>query len=328
MNNVKFNFAAVISVILLLLYSYIVFMGIVYWKDGNVIMGLGLTAILVLVVLVSIWFMCKARATRFQGIGMTGQVVFGGVILVALALSSMPFAHFVNLVSNQKQINEAFTQSHKYAVEINKSYADYVENRKQQTRDFLTTVEAGKGVNNPEEFNRIFGLPGGTNEQKIDRMIVSLNNALLPASLKEYNEDNEKELAAGAKMSVWNIAMPTYVNRMDKTVKESVNTYSNLSKKARGYKGDTEYAPFTYSAFEEKNGELKALLNEMSSPSIISILVALAIFAIMLLPYYLVEKDAATLVTKRPSRTAEGSGGGVIGGRQRRSRKNEFEQRN
>ena len=65
MNNLKFNFAAVISIIVLLFYSYVVFMGLVYWLDGKIWKGVLYTVLLIAVVLVCVFFMCKARATRW-----------------------------------------------------------------------------------------------------------------------------------------------------------------------------------------------------------------------------------------------------------------------
>ena len=53
MNNTKFNFAAVISIIVLLFYSYIVFLGLVYWLDGNKWKGLLYTLILIAVIIAS-----------------------------------------------------------------------------------------------------------------------------------------------------------------------------------------------------------------------------------------------------------------------------------
>lgn len=326
MNNKKFNFAFVISIIVLLLYSYIVFMGIVYWKDGNIVLSAVCAAALVVVTLVCIIIMCKAKATRWQRLGKIGQWVCGAIIFVALGLSTMPFAHFINLVMKQGEITASFEKAHKYGTESLQAYKEYVNKREIETRDFLHVVNAGRGVNNPSQYEAIFGLPGNdSNSVKIDRMITSLHMTLLPDSLKESSEANLKNLEKGAKMTVWNIAMPQYINNMDKMVKLNVETLGKLSRKAHGYRGDN-YEEFRYKKYTDENAHLKDTLTKMSPPSIISIIAALLCFAFMLLPYFLVERNLA-LETSGKHRNQSSAPLTRPNGRERRSRLREREQR-
>ena len=332
MNNTKFNFAFVISIIILLLYSYIVFMGIVYWKDGNILKGVIYSLALIVVTLVCIIIMCKAKATRWQRIGTIGQIVFGCVILAALALSSMPFAHFINLVTKQKEVSTAFEKAHKYGSESVKAYQDYVKERETKTRDSLYAIDAGHGERNPQEYEAIFGLPGNdSNQQKIDRMINSLHKTLLPDSITQANTEGLRTLEQGAKMSVWNIAMPHYINSIDQMVKTNVETFNKLSKNAHGYRGDNNYPAFTYEKYTDQNSQLKGMLTKMSMPSVVSIIAALLCFAFMLLPYYLVDRDLARGTTskrKTRQRPAADTLATRPNGRVRRSRLKEREMRN
>lgn len=333
MSNKKFNFAFVISIIILLIYSYIVFMGIVYWKDGDILQGILYAAALIAVTLSCIIIMCRAKATRWKKTGNLVQILCGTVMLAALALSTMPFAHFINLVVKQKEISETFEKAHQYGSQSVVAYNDYVKKREADTRNFLNIVDAGHGESNPSEYEAIFGLPGNdSNAEKIDRMINSLHKILLPDSVTLANDESLKNLKKGAKMSVWNIAMPQYINSIDQMVKTNVETFSNLSKNAHGYRGDNNYPTFTYKKYTDQNAQLKEMLTHMSMPSIISIIAALVCFAFMLLPYYLVERDLA-----------QGTSGGSKGGKhsqpavspatrpngsQRRSRLREREQQN
>ncbi len=329
MSNKKFNFAFVISIIIILIYSYIVFMGIVYWKDGDILQGIIYSAALIVITLACIIIMCRAKATRWKTTGNIVQILCGIVILAALALSTMPFAHFINLVMKQKEISEAFEKAHQYGSQSVIAYNDYVKKREVDTRNFLITVDAGHGERNPSEYNEIFGLPGNdSNTVKIDRMINSLHTILLPDSVTHANDEALKNLEKGAKMSVWNIAMPQYINSIDEMVKTNVETFSKLSKNAHGYKGDNSYPAFTYKQYTDQNAQLKEMLTHMSMPSVISVIAALVCFGFMLLPYYLVERDLAggtsgsgkhaTLATPSSSMRPNGS--------ERRSRLREREQ--
>lgn len=324
MYNLKFNFAAVISIIVLLLYSYIVFLGVVYWNGGNIWKGLLCVALLIAVVLACVYVMCKSRATRWQKIGNTGQIIFGGVILAALAVSSMPFAHFLKLVNNQKQVTAAFETSHSYATGLNKAYKDYVEKRKHETRDFLNDVSA----NRTGDYQTIFGLPGSDdNNSKIERMITNLEKTLLPAVLRRQSEQDAQRLQKAAKMSVWSVAMPGYVNRIDETVRKNIDTYANISKKAHGYKGDYDPQPFTYAEYVGQNAKFKQMLSSMSMPSVLSVLAALVCFAFMLLPYFLTERDLAASVSKKKSGAEGQQPTAPLSGKMKRSRLNEHKQR-
>ncbi|MBR2147265.1 MAG: hypothetical protein IJ925_07595 [Muribaculaceae bacterium] len=329
MNNTKFNFAAVISIIVLLLYSYVVFMGMVYWKDGHIVLGLICSILLIAVVLACVVVMCKARATRWKKLGNIGQFLFGGIILMALIISSMPFAHFFNLLSKQKEINQSFEQAYTYATQINKAYTNYVETRKDKTREFLNNLDVTKGKDNPKLYRDVFAMPGGNHSDKINRMITSLERTLLPDVLIKANEQNATRLKEGSKMSVWNVAMPNYINSMNEGVNKNVNTYTELSKKAHGYKGDNNSEPFKYEEFSNQNLKLKSMLTTMSMPSIISIIAALLCFGFMLLPYYLVEQDLAAGTSRRNKSfpTARPTQAMNYGGRVRRSRINERKQR-
>lgn len=327
MGNKKFNFAFVISIIVLLIYSYIVFMGIVYWKDGDIVQGIIYSVALIAVTLACIVIMCKAKATRWKKTGNIVQIVCGAVILVALALSTMPFAHFINLVVRQNEISQSFEKAHLYGSQSAVAYHNYVKEREAKTRDFLNAVDAGHGVRNPSEYEAIFGLPGNdSNAEKIDRMINSLHKILLPESVTRASDEALNNLDKGAKMSVWNIAMPQYINSIDHMVKNNVETFSNLSKKAHGYKGDNNYPPFTYQQYTSQSAQLKEMLTHMSMPSIVSIIAALVCFAFMLLPYYLVERDLAqgTSGKRNPLATSPST---RPNGSQRRSRLSEREER-
>lgn len=330
MNNSKFNFAAVISIIVLLLYSYVVFMGMVYWRDGKIMMGLICTLVLIAIVLACVYIMCKARATRWKKLGSIGQYLFGGIILLTLIVSSMPFAHFFNLLGKQKEINKNFEQSYNYATSINKSYKDYVEERKTKTLELLNGIEANKGKDDPAQYQAIFSMPGSdSNSDKINRMITSLERTLLPDVLMRSSEQNIARMQEGAKMSVWNVAMPDYINSMNDAVNSSVETYTKLSQNAHGYKGDKDYPAFKYEKFSNQNTKLKSMLTTMSMPSILSIIAALLCFGFMLLPYYLVEKDLAGGTSRRTKRGQSATPAPTLNysGRVRRSRINERKQR-
>ena len=283
MSQVKVTFAAVISVIIVLFYSYFVFLGLVYWYNGGWVKALLLTLIFIAVVLMCLTLMCRGRSSRWKGLGVSLQVVFGLVALLALLASSFPFSHFFNVVDQQSKITEAFEQTRTYAQGIESAYAEYTAKRERAMVDYLTTVEAGGGRANPAEHRKIFGT-GLTKNSYIEQydMLLKLSG---PDSLAHVNQ--MRWLDQVSKMSVWNIAMPNNIAKLN----QAVNTWkdSYVSKSQQKAYPDENYPPFEYTAYSEKTQELNTFLTKMKTPVWWSVLAALLCFGIILLPYFLID---------------------------------------
>ena len=106
MNRSKFNFAAVFSLMVLLGYSYLMFMGLVYWREGSIAVPLLITIGFIALVVACLVIMCMSRATRWKRIGSIGQAIFGTIILLAFIASAIPFTNFMDVVASQNRFSE------------------------------------------------------------------------------------------------------------------------------------------------------------------------------------------------------------------------------
>ena len=61
MNKTRFNFAAVFSIMVLLVYAFIAFMGLIYWKNGELTIPLLLTLGGIAVVILCLYVMCVGK---------------------------------------------------------------------------------------------------------------------------------------------------------------------------------------------------------------------------------------------------------------------------
>lgn len=182
MQNSKFNFAWVVSIIALLVFSYITFLGLIYWKQGNLVVPILLTLSLLAVVVLCVFLMCEGKATRFVVRGNVTQFLFGIMVLFALLLAAFPFTNFLRVVNLSDEISDKVRNACKAAIQLDEAYNDYVQNRINNYRNSLKVVAKGKSINPTQYAECLGGASGATDDAKIDNLCSSLKNKLLPES--------------------------------------------------------------------------------------------------------------------------------------------------
>ena len=149
--NKKFSFSLVFSIVLLLAFAYITFLGLVYWREGNLSIPLLMVAGLIAVVLLCVVVMCKAKETRWKNIGTFGQIFFGIIILVSFLLSSVPFTNFLRVRHDKDDISEKVNAACEAAIAMDEAYSQYVEQRITDYQDNLNLMVMGKNIR-PTEY--------------------------------------------------------------------------------------------------------------------------------------------------------------------------------
>lgn len=284
MKGSKFNLTAVIAIVVLLFYSYIVLMGLAYWLDGNLWLSGIITLAIVVIIALCVLAMAASKATRWKGIGLTGQIIFGAIVLVTLLLSSMPFAHFFNMMDKQDEIKSAFSQTLEYASGIDKAYKAHTDSLEDDYARRLREAVQTK-ASDPQHYNELIKASGATDAEKMANLNNLFHSQLYPNGLDSTLAVRKKWLEDASDMSVWNIALPRNLNQLDTVVMQWDQGYQDLSSfKPTGY----ETAKFSYTAnYTSKTAELRNVFTKMSSPTIWSIIAALFCFFVMMLPYLL-----------------------------------------
>lgn len=280
---------------ILLAYSYFAFMGLVYWREGDIILPIILVVAFIAIVLLCLTIMCKSRATRWRRIGSIGQVVFGTIIFVAFLVSAVPFTNFLDVLAQQKKFSTEIDNVLESAQQLDTEYQDYVDQRLDNYEEALRLVSRGRDIN-PAEYTRLLGnAAGNSDEQKIRNLSKSLRRKLVPDSISEVQEERQFWVGSAHDMSVWNIMLPRNIAKINEQVEGWSVNYTELSDFS--YAGeDTE--PFEFEEFESDLTTLTKRYTKLHMPTPLAIIVSLLCFAIMLLPYFMTERDVAGRVSK------------------------------
>ena len=300
MQKSSFNFATVFSLMVLLVFTYITYLGLVYWQQGDMALPIMLSVGLIALVVVCVFIMCKSKATRWRRIGKTGQVVFGLIVLVAFIMASLPFTNFLRVMGDSSRINEMVNTTCDKAIGIDEAYNTYVNERIDNYRRSLQLIASGK-TNRPSVYQEAMGkAPGATDDKKIENLTNSLRSRLLPDSATSVINERHKWLERAKNESVMNPLTPANINKVSSCVDDWSDNYKDLSKIS--YMGEENVEEFTADDFDKSLSQLTATYATLQAPSVVAIIIALVCFAIMLLPYWITEGDLAAASSNKPAR--------------------------
>ena len=298
MNNKRFNYAAVFSIMALLVYAFFALMGLVYWKKGAITLPVIITLVGIGVVLGCLYVMCIGKESRWR-IGRIGEVLFGLVILATFIAAALPFTNFAKVVERQEDIKGRIDTLLTSAKNLDAAYDVYVADRIQKYESQLNLVSKGKKVR-PSDYKKLLaGASGDTDSKKIVNLSKSLRRQLLPDSRDSICKQRMEWLNRAQEMSVWNILLPQNINKIANEVDDYVQNYVDLSSTIRA--GET-VKPFAYESLNNDLGELEKIYSKFSKPSALSLIMSLIGFLIMLLPYLVAQRSLAKAKSSKQTR--------------------------
>ena len=298
MNNKRFNYAAVFSIMALLVYAFFALMGLVYWKKGAITLPVIISLAGIGVVLGCLYVMCIGKESRWR-IGRIGEVLFGLVILATFIAAALPFTNFAKVVERQEDIKGRIDTLLTSAKNLDAAYDVYVADRIQKYESQLNLVSKGKKVR-PSDYKKLLaGASGDTDSKKIVNLSKSLRRQLLPDSRDSICKQRMEWLNRAQEMSVWNILLPQNINKIANEVDDYVQNYVDLSSTIRA--GET-VKPFAYESLNNDLGELEKIYSKFSKPSALSLIMSLIGFLIMLLPYLVAQRSLAKAISSKQTR--------------------------
>lgn len=291
MEKSRFNYAWVIAIIALLAYSYISYLGLIYWSQFPAILcALAIIAIDVLIVS-CVRIMCKAKHSRWLRIGTLGQYIFGFFVLCMLLGSSLMFSHFTHIVDSKNEILECYRTTTEDAKNLSQRYDSYVESRCASYRESLSALKV-----NSHEYNDIFknSLALGLSKKDIiNRCVVNLE-LLLKGNVNNSDIEAKRKIwLNNATSSIWNVSMPKNINDLTTSVNNWINNYSELS--SRTYTGETIVCAFEDDSFNKNVGNLRTMCTTLTTPKWWAILLALFCFVLIILPWISTPKNMASV---------------------------------
>ena len=289
MNDIKFNYAAVIALMVLLVFGYFAFMGLVYWQDGLVIKPLLITAFGIAVAVLCVYVMTESKKSRWK-IGRVGEALFGLIVLATFVAAAVPFTNFMNVLNRSSEIKSKTEQMLNTARNVDEAYDSYVSKRVGAYRFMLETVAKGKNIKPSDYAEHLAKAAGDNDEQKISNLAKSLSRQLLPMAIDSVRQQRCLWLEQASQMSVWNVMLPHNINTIADGVNDYVANYADLSKNIRQGE-DTQ--PFTYETLSTDLTSLRKSYTRLTRPSALTLVLAVIGFALMLLPYWVADRSLA-----------------------------------
>lgn len=299
----KFNWALVLSVVVLLIFSYITFLGLVYNDDnGDWKKPLLFSAILVVVVLLCVLAMRWGKQHNNKQTGLIVQLVFGFIILVVFMLSAiMPFSSFLRVWHDSDSIVKKVETVCDTAIAMDSTYVKYVDKRVTGYKENLHRIAEGKN-NRPSEYrDYLEGASGNTDDEKIESLASSLRKRLLPDSTACIVAKRQKWLNEVKEVKILNPLTAANIIAIDTLVDGKEGWRQNyIELSSISYKGENDQSitSFDYPQFNSKVQELMSDYRfvPFKAPKFWAIVVALLCCFVMLLPFFAAKISVANLV--------------------------------
>ena len=290
----KFNFAATFSLAVLLIYSYISFLGLVYWRKGEIMLPLALTLGFIFTVLVGIFIMSISKSTRWKNIGTFGQCFFGFIVLIAFILSSLPFTNFMGVIEKRDGIKEEISKSFTAAEELRDAYTSYAKARIENYKSKLYEASVSKQIRPIEYQGLMAGAAGQNDKQKIENLARSLQAKLMPDSMDIVMKRRLDWLEKSSQMSILNMKLPANIEKINNEVADWTQNFKDLSTVV--YNGE-DAQEFEYQAYDSQIQKATSFYTELHKPSFFALICSFVGFAIMLLPFFMAQKNNAGKVS-------------------------------
>lgn len=274
MRKFTLNWGVVLALVVLLVYTYISFLGMLYKVEGVAWKAVLFAIAVIAIVAICVYIMVNAKMTKSKEIGMVGQIVFGLIILVTFLFSGGPFTSFLQVAGNRDKIEREIASVKQLAAGIDSTYNVYAYDRVHQ---YKRSLDSGDELR-----------------------VKSLQRRLLPETLLPVQSQRQDWVSQIENMTIWNIMLPQNLKYMQQCVKEWSDNYYQLS--AFTYDGQ-QLKPFEYQEFKTK---LDDLMNgfKKAGYSIWAVLVAIIAALAMLVPYWLAipvktRKDGRQIIWKQ-----------------------------
>lgn len=291
MEKSNFNYAWVIAIIALLAYSYISFLGLIYWSQFPGTLCALIVLVIDLLIVACVRMMCKAKNSRWLRLGTLGQSVFGLFVLSLLLGSSLLFSHFAHIVSSKEEIMNSYRMTTDDAKNMSQKYDSYVAERCASYRKSLSVLK----INSPE-YNEIFknSLALGLSKNDIINRCALNLELLLKGNVNDSDIEAKRETwLSDTNSSIWNLSMPKNINDLTDSVNKWIDNYTELS--SRTYTGEKNVHAFKDDSFNKNVGNLQDLCTTLTAPKWWAILLALFCFVLIILPWISTPKNMASV---------------------------------
>ena len=294
-------------------FGFICFLSLNFLSLGETVPSIVFSIIFALLlsipVFVAICLKKTSRPTKFK-------IIWEGVLLFLFVVFAFvfvfPFSHYFTVSSQKAVIQSKLITNIEQAVGMFDAYEDYANNRLHIYDGRLRSVANAQNVN-PSQF-RDFGFEDGQNvNEQIDRKMFTLRARLFPSNYEDIKRVASAWLAE-QKNTIANWS-PTGIVKIVNSAESEITAWRNELKQLSSFRAQGENSvdfefPLTFDDVTDK-------ITELGSLSRLSILIALVLYAIILLPYRAIRRHprfpgCKTLFKSKSNNHSDSSSGGTI----------------
>ena len=254
--------ALLLTILSLLAFVFIAFMGLEYLLEGNhwlalliCLAGAGLLGL-------CIWLACWGKSTREKHKGFAIEIISLLVAAVLLYLGRTPFTQFMYVVDHKQDINNLVMAARDNASRIDTAYLDYAN---QRLKDYEKVLKKGKD----------------TDGHAVNMKVKSLTRRLLPDELESLRDERKAWLDELQQVNVWNLSTAKNLNHIITASDDWIGQYATVSSLI--YEGET-CEPFAMTSDDIKSQyEVFTTPREANWTSTIAMLVC----CVLILTYYI-----------------------------------------
>lgn len=279
--KLRFSWGHIIAFVAMIVISYLSFMGITYYTDGNfLIAGLGI----IMVNLVLVLFFIVPQVLKGVDRNFSKRIVYERLLFfaapVAFAVVMFAYAHFWVVFEKRGQLENVFSSAMSSSRGVFNSYDLYANGRIKNYEDGLNKA---KNTSLVRKTNAV---------EALRLQIFDENYKTLKKSANDWLDN-----ASGA--TVWNVFMIGNRKTIEKAMdgwNRSLNKFSN--KIMTDEPAGTE--PFSLShpsivAAKKDLAEVKAFYTETGTPPKTSLLFGLLLYFMLLVPYIIQSRNTRSI---------------------------------
>lgn len=252
----NFGIALLLTIIAIAIFTYCAFVGLNFRLSGH----LFVTAAITLAALVAlVWAMKRmivSKATRNAREGQRGEIVYGLLATLILALGAVPCSKFIDIYQQQDALNTAVGETIAAISQIDSAYNAYAAERI-------------------------------ANVKRAERR--SLQRRLMPASYDDVRNVRQEWLATLGEVDVRNPFTATNINSLQEAQQKWTEEYREISEVIFVSEG-TEVKPFAHEASAEKLAVFNSTFTEFHLPRGKVVAATLLCICLTLLCYLFTER--------------------------------------
>ncbi|MBR7017853.1 MAG: hypothetical protein IKH99_03285 [Prevotella sp.] len=198
-----------ITVVALLAYALIVFLGMEYLWEGIHEIALPLTLAGVAVLALCVYVMCKSKASRNKRQGLPREIIAIVIAVVTLYLGRTPFSQFFYVYDHQEELKQGMQETAESVAQIDSLYQHYAQQRLRNYRKELKR----KRVSNT----------------KTKALEKSLRRRLLPTRLDTIRVQRQQWLSSLGETHVWSLSTPRSIHYLLSASEQWTEQYQQVS---------------------------------------------------------------------------------------------------